>query len=91
MRQCPFPTLAQVWAFIFWVFEQERSTLEMAMELSVYFKQTTTCIPNPFIQSLFWNVIDAGFLQMQIPATFFPSLLVFSFFLFSCESLTCSS
>ena len=31
-----------------------------------------------------------GFLQMQIPATFFRSLLVFSFFLFSCVSLTWS-
>lgn len=49
----------------------ERSTLKMEMELLVYFRQISACVPCPS-QSLFWNVIDTSFLQMQIPATLFP-------------------
>lgn len=64
MRQCPFPALAEARAFTFWVFEQERSTFDMKIELLVCFKQTGACIPHRFVQSFFCNIIDAGVLQI---------------------------
>lgn len=89
MGQCPFPTLAQEWAFIFWTFHQERSTVETEMELSISDRQQLASPIPSFSLSSGMSLMLVSFRFRLLPLSL-PPFLVFRFFLFSCVSLTWS-
>lgn len=59
MNETVLSQLLHKWGLFFWMFQQERSTLEVEMELKSI---SDNCLHPLSLQSLFWNVIDAGFL-----------------------------